>query len=97
MLVIGGMGFVSILPQDALVLCCFVSLVIKGSCSYFPFESITESFWGLISKVERAVDNSQETWFLGSALGSLSWALLFSKVNQSKAGSSPRSLFRNRS
>lgn len=48
--VIGGLGFVLILPKAVSVLCCFVSLAIKRSCSHFPFVSIIGSFWGIISE-----------------------------------------------
>lgn len=66
-LVVGGLGFVSILLQAASVLCYFVA--IKRSCSCFSFASILESFWDLISKEERAGYHSQKTWFVGFVLG----------------------------
>lgn len=95
-LFMGGLGFVIILLKATSVLCCFVSLAIKRSCSHLPFFAIIKSFWGLSSKEERAVACSQETWFLDFVLGSLFWALLFSDVNQSRAkqteGSTARSL-----
>ena len=61
-----GLGFVLILWKAASVLCYFVSLVIKRSCSHLPFVSITV-FLGSDSQGGRGTAHSQEPC-LGLAL-----------------------------
>lgn len=89
-----------VFPRKLLQFFVAVSLVIRRSCSHFPFVSIIESSGLLISERDRAVAHPQGPWFLflfqDPFLGPCS-SVTYIRAEQSEGGSPPRSLFGSRS